>query len=111
MIRGTRFYCESCGKEVSFNAGVCPNCGKIFSSVRCPKCHFQGEPAFFVTGCPQCGFMSKASRKQPDESTDAEDSEGATKGKRKKISPSVYLWSTVVLVILAILFFVFFLTL
>ena len=54
----TRFYCESCGKEVPFNAEMCPTCGKVFSAVKCPVCLYEGRPAEFTQGCPQCGYMS-----------------------------------------------------
>ena len=34
---------------------VCPYCGRIFTSVLCPKCGFSGDPERFRTGCPVCG--------------------------------------------------------
>ena len=51
-----KFYCESCGSEVSEKAKVCTNCGKFFCSVRCPKCGNTGSTEEFRHGCPQCGY-------------------------------------------------------
>ncbi len=51
-----KFYCESCGAEVPQNARVCTNCGKFFSSVRCPKCGKTGKTEEFIHGCPKCGY-------------------------------------------------------
>lgn len=51
-----KFFCESCGHEVSEKAKVCNFCGKFFSSVRCPKCGNTGSTEEFIHGCPQCGY-------------------------------------------------------
>lgn len=51
-----KFYCESCGAEVKQNARVCTNCGKFFSSVRCPRCGKTGTNDDFKKGCPSCGY-------------------------------------------------------
>ena len=51
-----KFYCESCGAEVAQNARFCTNCGKFFSSVRCPKCGKTGKTEDFIHGCPDCGY-------------------------------------------------------
>ena len=51
-----KFYCESCGAEVPQNARVCTNCGKFFSSVKCPKCGRTGKTEEFIHGCPKCGY-------------------------------------------------------
>jgi len=51
-----KFFCESCGHEVSEKAKVCYFCGKFFSSVRCPKCGCTGNTDEFIHGCPQCGY-------------------------------------------------------
>jgi len=61
----TRFFCESCGNEVPFNAEVCPTCGKVFSAVKCPVCLYEGKPAEFTQGCPQCGYMSTEMQAPP----------------------------------------------
>lgn len=55
-IEQAKFYCESCGAEVKQNAKVCTNCGKFFSSVRCPKCGRTGKTEEFTNGCPDCGY-------------------------------------------------------
>jgi predicted RNA-binding Zn-ribbon protein involved in translation (DUF1610 family) len=52
-----RFFCENCGAEVTAGAASCPRCHRVFSSVRCPKCGFMGEPADFRSGCPTCGYL------------------------------------------------------
>ena len=54
--KDAKFFCESCGSEVSKNAKVCPFCGKFFASVRCPKCGNTGTTDEFAQGCPKCGY-------------------------------------------------------
>lgn len=51
-----KFFCESCGAQVKQNAKFCTNCGKFFSSVRCPKCGCTGRTEQFIKGCPECGY-------------------------------------------------------
>ena len=51
-----KFFCESCGEEVNANAKFCNNCGKFFSSVRCPNCGCTGSTREFENGCPECGY-------------------------------------------------------
>jgi len=55
MKKGARFFCENCGAEVPRSAKNCPQCGRIFSSVKCPSCGFVGEENQFKHGCPSCG--------------------------------------------------------
>ena len=55
-VEKAKFFCESCGAEVNQNARVCTNCGKFFSSVRCPKCALTGKTEEFIHGCPRCGY-------------------------------------------------------
>ncbi len=59
-----RFFCDSCGREVPRNKVRCPGCGRFFSSVKCPKCGFEGEAVLFQKGCPSCGYL-RAGRKAP----------------------------------------------
>ncbi|MDR3342632.1 MAG: hypothetical protein LBT14_07590 [Treponema sp.] len=68
MKRSLRFFCDNCGAEVSQDTKDCPECGKVFASVRCPVCGFVGEVSLFDTGCPSCGYSA-----QP-----AADNKGAT---------------------------------
>lgn len=56
-----KFFCESCGVEVNQNARVCTNCGKFFSSVRCPNCGKTGRTEEFIHGCPDCGYAVSGS--------------------------------------------------
>ena len=58
----TRFFCESCGREVSPTARRCPGCGKNFTSVKCPECGFEGGVADFADGCPSCGYLQGPSK-------------------------------------------------
>lgn len=51
-----KFFCESCGSEVPRNSRTCPECGKFFASVRCPKCGKTGTNDDFIKGCPSCGY-------------------------------------------------------
>ncbi|WP_037571252.1 double zinc ribbon domain-containing protein [Spirochaeta cellobiosiphila] len=54
------FYCSKCGKEVPFNAEICPSCRTSFTKVMCPECHYSNEAKFFSRGCPVCGHMAPA---------------------------------------------------
>jgi predicted RNA-binding Zn-ribbon protein involved in translation (DUF1610 family) len=56
--KSPRFFCEGCGSEVPLNAKTCPQCGKFFSSVKCPSCGFIGEEGLFRDGCPVCGYSA-----------------------------------------------------
>lgn len=53
-----RFFCESCGAEVSHSEKVCPSCGKTFTAIKCPQCGFEGGARQFARGCPQCGYLN-----------------------------------------------------
>jgi len=53
-----RFFCESCGAEVSHAEKVCPSCGRTFTAVKCPRCGFEGGAKQFGRGCPQCGYLN-----------------------------------------------------
>jgi ssDNA-binding Zn-finger/Zn-ribbon topoisomerase 1 len=53
-----RFFCDNCGAEVPMSAKNCPQCGRFFASVRCPKCGFTGKDEDFVRGCPACGYSA-----------------------------------------------------
>jgi uncharacterized membrane protein YvbJ len=59
------FFCDNCGAEVSDNNRACPNCGRYFTSVRCPACNFSGEEELFGNGCPVCGYSESGGRKNP----------------------------------------------
>jgi len=41
---------------VGRNAHSCPECGRFFSAVRCPRCGFSGPAGKFASGCPVCGY-------------------------------------------------------
>lgn len=58
-MKTARFFCESCGRAVPFNAEMCPNCGKTFDAVKCPVCSHTGMPGEFLRGCPRCGYLSR----------------------------------------------------
>ncbi|WP_455156498.1 zinc ribbon domain-containing protein, partial [Treponema socranskii] len=53
-----KFFCENCGAEVPADARVCKNCGRFFSSVRCPACGATGSASKFAKGCPVCGYAT-----------------------------------------------------
>lgn len=57
-MKRPRYFCEHCGAEVGRDASVCPKCGRFFSSVKCPRCGFSGEPFLFRNGCPTCGYSA-----------------------------------------------------
>jgi ssDNA-binding Zn-finger/Zn-ribbon topoisomerase 1 len=58
MSKKPRFFCDNCGAEVLMSAKSCPQCGRFFASVRCPKCGFTGKDEDFVRGCPACGYSA-----------------------------------------------------
>jgi uncharacterized membrane protein YvbJ len=58
MGKKPRFFCDNCGAEVAMSAKSCPQCGRFFASVRCPKCGFTGKDEDFVRGCPVCGYSA-----------------------------------------------------
>jgi predicted amidophosphoribosyltransferase len=63
-----KFLCESCQFEVTIDVDICPNCGRQFSSVLCPRCRKEGKAREFRNGCPRCGYLKEyfiGSRKNP----------------------------------------------
>jgi len=78
-VPDTRFFCENCGAEVPREEEKCPECGRVFASVRCPACGFVGQIAQFKDGCPSCGYSTTA--KPPEKPL------SKSKVKRKKKSP------------------------
>jgi len=52
-----RYFCDGCGREVPRSSKRCPNCGKFFAAIECPRCGHQGEARDFDSGCPQCGYL------------------------------------------------------
>ncbi|GHV92741.1 hypothetical protein AGMMS50268_32440 [Spirochaetia bacterium] len=57
-MKKPRFFCDNCGAEVKQNTKSCPQCGRFFASVRCPKCGFTGSEDLFRSGCPACGYSA-----------------------------------------------------
>lgn len=55
----TRFFCENCNTNVPMNAMVCPGCGNVFESVKCPACSYVAKFPKFRNGCPKCGFLKE----------------------------------------------------
>lgn len=62
-----KFFCENCGSEVKRNAHLCPHCGRIFASVRCPSCNYFGTSSQFSNGCPKCGYAFHSAKKEKKE--------------------------------------------
>lgn len=63
------FFCENCRNKVSAGSIICPHCGKMFSSVRCPECGHTGKEHDFISGCPKCGHLRQPipqQRRNPD---------------------------------------------
>lgn len=76
-----KYFCENCGAEVNANARFCPNCGKFFAAVRCPRCTYTGTIRDFKSGCPRCHYaMSK------EELYGTETEENSIDGRRHKLS-------------------------
>jgi len=78
-----RFFCDNCGTEVPQNSKNCPNCGRFFSSVRCPQCGFVGEEALFSNGCPSCGYSTSNAK-----AADNGKAKAKAKKKRKEKAPA-----------------------
>ena len=57
-MRGQKFYCETCGRQVTAEMEHCPGCRKEFYGVMCPMCGLNGPAKTFAAGCPGCGFQS-----------------------------------------------------
>jgi ssDNA-binding Zn-finger/Zn-ribbon topoisomerase 1 len=60
--KNPRFFCDNCGAEVPMSAKSCPQCGRFFASIRCPKCGFTGKDEDFARGCPVCGYSTAPHR-------------------------------------------------
>ena len=76
-----KYFCENCGAEVSANARFCPNCGKFFAAVRCPRCTYTGTIRDFKSGCPKCHYaMTK------DELYGTQNQEASLDGRKHKLS-------------------------
>ena len=57
-----RFFCDQCGTEVPRNTVRCPTCGRCFTAIQCPRCHYRGQEQDFASGCPRCGYMRAPAR-------------------------------------------------
>ena len=106
-----RFYCENCGKEVPFNAEVCPYCGKIFEAVKCPICGYEGKPSEFSNGCPVCGYLSVNMNLEVEKRGKANGFTNRVNnvGGRSKIKISPLVFRITVIILLVILFFLIYL--
>lgn len=58
--KAPNFFCEFCGAKVDKWAIQCDKCGRVFDSIKCPKCSYVGKADDFPNGCPQCGFHSSS---------------------------------------------------
>jgi hypothetical protein len=54
-----KFYCENCHNDVPLDTDYCPYCKKLFFSVMCPICKYEGKAAEFARGCPACGYLKE----------------------------------------------------
>lgn len=61
--KAPRFFCDNCDTEVDLDVRACPNCGRLFVSVRCPACGFSGDEKNFSKGCPNCGYSAIPKKK------------------------------------------------
>ncbi|MDR0998592.1 MAG: zinc ribbon domain-containing protein, partial [Treponema sp.] len=59
-MKAPRFFCDNCGAEVDRDTKKCPQCGRFFASVRCPRCGYTGPEGNFAIGCPACGYSSSS---------------------------------------------------
>jgi uncharacterized membrane protein YvbJ len=63
-MKAPRFFCDNCGAEVDRDTKKCPQCGRFFASIRCPRCGFTGPEEYFTAGCPACGYSSNSGKEQ-----------------------------------------------
>ena len=91
-----RFRCDNCGHHVPLKHNACPSCGKVFTSVVCPKCHFEDEAHLFTNGCPDCGY-------QGHEGGSGSRPRGADTPPRKGLPSWVYLWTSLGLLALLVI--------
>jgi hypothetical protein len=89
-----RFRCDNCGRHVPLNHDTCPHCGRRFTAVVCPVCHFEGDTALFRNGCPRCGYEGGGEGR-------AAGPEVA--GPRREFSSRFYGWASLVLLGLLVL--------
>jgi len=82
-VESLKFYCDTCGAEVSRSASRCPDCGRIFTSVRCPRCGHSGELSEFTRGCPVCGHREPAAPKA---------AKAARAAAKREAAPPLPLW-------------------
>lgn len=80
-----KYFCENCGSEVAAKARFCPNCGKFFSSIRCPQCGKMGTVKDFMNGCPACHYAMSHEELYgtPDED---DDTPNTVDGRKHKLS-------------------------
>ena len=110
MSKQAKFFCENCQTEVDGNAKFCPNCGRFFSSVKCPKCGKIGSTALFKNGCPECGYSGSATtNSEPDI---MQNSQKRIKNKKNESDDSLPFWIYIlaisVLVLVVVMFILFF---
>jgi len=61
-MKEAKFFCDSCGTEVERDARTCPNCDRLFTSGRGPRCGKTGSSNAFKWGCPVCGYSKPPAR-------------------------------------------------
>lgn len=90
-----RFYCANCGTEVPPRTDRCPQCGKFFRAVTCPKCGFEGDVNVFLKGCPVCGYLVNVEkmRRRPAGRT------GAARKPRRTFSAAFYRTAAILLIL------------
>ena len=50
------YVCGKCYKEIGKEDAVCKHCGARLGNIKCPFCHFTGNPEDFRNDtCPKCG--------------------------------------------------------
>ena len=112
MSKQAKFFCENCQTEVDGNAKFCPNCGRFFSSVKCPKCGKIGSTAVFKNGCPECGYSGSATTNSSLDSDIPQNSQKRIKNKKNESDDSLPFWIYIlaisVLVLVVVMFILFF---
>lgn len=100
-----RFYCENCHNDVPLDTDYCPYCQKIFFSVMCPICRYEGQANEFARGCPACGYlkehMIKITKAKKQKRAKNRDISRSKKSKQELILPGwVYKFTAIFLILL-----------
>jgi DNA-directed RNA polymerase subunit RPC12/RpoP len=97
------YYCGNCSRAVNAEAAVCPHCGSIFTSVRCPRCGFEGRAAAFRDGCPSCGYLMSREERSRSVSGAVKRTKAGMPGRFYRVSGIILLVLFAILIVLLLM--------